>query len=556
MTKAALDRAKRSWKKAFVIGSGGRPDVDLVEAEKFSKARDDEDPRPVIRIAGGELSRNVSQAEEVLIAAGEHIYQRDKKLVRPVTVTVDAMFGRKAKTVALVPVDPMYLRDRLTDLATWKQRGKDKKNKLIWKTINCPREVAQTLLARSGHWNALPLAGVIMCQTMRPDGSLLLEPGYDPVTRLLLIDLPVLPSIPKKPSKKDATKALAVLMPLYREFPFLDGVSLSVALSGLITPIVRGCFDLHPMHSVNASAAGSGKSFLWDMPGVVCLGHRMPCVAASMDPNETEKRISAAAFSALPLFSLDNINGELNSDSLSQLLSQPITLLRIFGDNSKLVPIEARGTSIYSTGNNTQITGDLYRRVLRAILDPKTERPEQRKFKRNPLRLISANRGKYIAAALTICRAYVVAGHPGKLDPLNGFEQWSDTVRSPLVWLGLEDPVKSQDAIRREDQDNIKLAMLLTAWLKHFGSKPVKLSQVHKKAFQKYGCGDPIHDDLHTAVNQIIGWKTSPSVMPLTAWLTKRNGKIIDGLRAIRETTRDHSFWHVENIKERRTKKQ
>ena len=57
--------------------------------------------------------------------------------------------------------------------------------------------------------------------------------------------------------------------------------------------------------------------------------------------------------------------------------------------------------------------------------------------------MVMADRGKYIAACLTICRAYIAAGRPDKLPKLASFGGWSDTVRSALVWLGEADPVKS-----------------------------------------------------------------------------------------------------------------
>ena len=55
------------------------------------------------------------------------------------------------------------------------------------------------------------------------------------------------------------------------------------------------------------------------------------------------------------------------------------------------------------------------------------------------------DRGKYIAACLTICRAYIVAGRPGVLPRLASFEAWSDTVRSALVWLGKADPLDTME---------------------------------------------------------------------------------------------------------------
>ena len=70
------------------------------------------------------------------------------------------------------------------------------------------------------------------------------------------------------------------------------------------------------------------------------------------------------------------------------------------------------------------------------------------------MEMILADRGKYIAACLTICRAYIVAGRPGKLPQLASYGEWSDTVRSALVCLGEADPVKSQDRTHAEDPES------------------------------------------------------------------------------------------------------
>jgi hypothetical protein len=79
----------------------------------------------------------------------------------------------------------------------------------------------------------------------------------------------------------------------------------------------------------------------------------------------------------------------------------------------------------FATGNNLRIAGDMTRRVLLCSIDSGEERPELRAFTFNPLQMAKDNRPKYLAAALTILRAYIVAGKPVKLRPLASFEQWS-----------------------------------------------------------------------------------------------------------------------------------
>ena len=111
----------------------------------------------------------------------------------------------------------------------------------------------------------------------------------------------------------------------------------------------------------------------------------------------------------------------------------------------------------------------MVRRTLLGCLDSGLERPEERKFKGDPVRLILADRGKYISAAITIVRAYLAAGSPGKLSPLASYSEWSDRVRSALVWLGCADPVASMLKLRDSDPVLAALSGVLNAWAAVFG---------------------------------------------------------------------------------------
>jgi putative DNA primase/helicase len=164
-----------------------------------------------------------------------------------------------------------------------------------------------------------------------------------------------------------------------------------------------------------------------------------------------------------PLLSIDNISGELRSDALCQLIERQLVEIRILG-KSEMPIVETRRLSLFGTGVNVAIYGHLTRRILIASLDPEMEHPELRVFKANPVATVVADRGKYIAACLTLCRAYMVAGCPAKADPLASFEGWSDVVRSALLWLGQDDPIKSLDLARDEDPERITLLEVMTAW--------------------------------------------------------------------------------------------
>ena len=131
-----------------------------------------------------------------------------------------------------------------------------------WVDIHPPHDAAMVLLKRFGDWTFPAIAGIITTPTLRPDGTILSEAGYDPATKLLLVDPPPMPPIPENPTKNDAIAALNFLKELLAEFPFVDDVSRSVALSAQISTVCRGAYPIVPVHVVDAPVAGSGKSYL------------------------------------------------------------------------------------------------------------------------------------------------------------------------------------------------------------------------------------------------------------------------------------------------------
>ena len=64
-----------------------------------------------------------------------------------------------------------------------------------------------------------------------------------------------------EPTQDDARKAIGTLDSLLTEFPFVDRGSRSAALSGLITPVVRGALKCVPGHSTSSPEPGTGKSY-------------------------------------------------------------------------------------------------------------------------------------------------------------------------------------------------------------------------------------------------------------------------------------------------------
>jgi hypothetical protein len=356
--------------------------------------------------------------------------------------------------------------------------------------------------------------------------------------------------------REDALQALALLKELLVEFPFVDNVSRAVALSGIITPIVRGAFSVAPMHVARAAIAGSGKSFLWDIVSSIAAGQLMPVMAAGANEEELEKRLGASLVTGQPLISIDNVNGELGGAALCEAIERPIVDVRILGKTQN-VRIESRGTSIFCTGNNITLVGDLCRRAITATLDPEMERPELRQFKCDPVAMILENRGKYITACLTIVRAYILAGRPNLVPKLASFEGWSDNVRSALIWLGEADPVTSMEVARNEDPERVELSNMIAIWAAEFKvgfSNRKTLAEVIEMAEETSQTIDGIEPDnpeLLAILQQVTKTRRGQqlNILALGNWMRTNKGRIVGNKRFASHTNpKGGSTWWLEEV--------
>jgi len=215
--------------------------------------------QPTIIVQGGGLSREANEGERALRFAGAPVYQRGLTLTRPVMHELDAADGRRALVAQLTPIELPYMLDLLCRCAIWRKFDRRRDAEI---TIDPPSSVAQVILHRKGEWGFPSVVGIITTPTMRPDGSLLVKACYDAQTRLILVDPPPMPPISVTPTRGEALAALSLLESLLEEFPFTDEPSRSVALSALITPVVRGAFSVAPMHVISAPDAAQVRVIL------------------------------------------------------------------------------------------------------------------------------------------------------------------------------------------------------------------------------------------------------------------------------------------------------
>jgi putative DNA primase/helicase len=498
------------------------------EPEPLPQA-DPDDPRPIIRCAAGKVDILADLAEQALLDANKDVFTRASRLLRPGYSEVEAADGGTTKAVGLYPIEGAALIEELNRAALWVRFDKRSKE---WLCIDPPGLVARVLADRKGQWKLRSIAGVITCPTLRPDGSVLSEPGYDPATRLYLMPDPTLqlPDIPPKPTRIQAEAALKFLSDLLTEFPFKTDAHKAVALSLLVTAVVRGALGVVPVHGFTAPTPGTGKSYLADVATAITSGRRCPVITPGKTEEELEKRLGAMLLAGFQTISLDNISSELGGDCLCQAAERPIIRIRILC-TSETPECEFRGLLI-ANGNNLVIAGDMTRRVLLSELDAGIERPEDREFKGNPVKQIMQNRGAYVAAAITIVRAYLEAGQPGKLKPLASYEAWSDMVRSCLVWLGCADPVLTIEEVRAADPVLSTLRTILDAWRAVFGSQELTAQHIaatFAAGFDPNGRGGDDLAALRAALVPVASIRGIIDSVRLGKWLGSIKNRPVDG---------------------------
>jgi putative DNA primase/helicase len=435
----------------------------------FERAADNSDYNlPTITVRAGLRHDAADHGLAALHAATVPLYQRDRFIVRVCMVKAKCTSGNFTLTPGIVEVGHAFLSRALGRVARWEKH--DRQGNVS--RIDPPRPVVEQISDMAGEWPFPVLAGVIGTPTMRPDGTLLVAEGYDESTGFVLLGAPKMPPIPERPTRVQAETALRLLDELLDEFPFRDGggsesVDRAVSLSELITPVLRGAMPATPMHLANAPQPGTGKSYLADLASQIATGERCAVVASSPNPEETEKRLNASALAGHPIIALDNASGTIEGDFLCQTTERPLLQLRPLG-TSKLIRV-ANTFTVLANGNNAVVAADMVRRTIECRLDANMESPETRVFHDNPLAKIKQNRGAYVAACLTIARAYICAGKPGRLAPLASYEAWSDLVRSPLVWLGCADPVTSMSSLRSLDPAHQARTLVFRAWADALG---------------------------------------------------------------------------------------
>lgn len=491
--------------------------------------------KPTIRVIKGEIHRIVDTAEREL-AMSQQYYQRGGVIV---SVYTDP---GTSETFILSITQPALVR-ALSGVATWEQFDKRYKT---WIRIDPPSRHTSILFDSNTYRHLSIINGIARQPYLRPDGSLMKDAGYDPVTGMFGVFDSKKFIIPDNPTHDEAIAALNLLNELLDEFCFDTETDRSALLSAILTAAIRPSLSHALMFHICAHTVGSGKSYLCELITTFATPQRGTPATFPSDDEECQKLLLAELLRSPAVVEFGNLTSDiLPYRSLCSTLTSEYITGRILG-LSKTVRVNTR-TLFLSSGNNVSPIKDMARRCITIHLNPEMETPSTRTFKRpNLIAEVLQQREHYVSAAITIIRAWIIAERPiTQCKPLAGFSDWSDLCRQPLLWLGLADPAFSIFQTIHKDPDREQLGRLLTAWQTAFQNTPTRIRDaVRKSTFQE---GE--YNELKEMLHDIADERGEINRLRLGRWIKRHEGQIVDGLRFVRcSGNTSAERWQVESV--------
>jgi hypothetical protein len=424
--------------------------------------------------------------------------------------------------------------------------------------IDPPAKLVRQILSLGQRRKLKALTAVVTAPTIRPDGTVLSTPGYDPDTALLVC-LGEAVHVPAAPGRDEIETALSELMHPFASFPLVDQFAHGALLAALLSAVVRPALMTSPAFAMDAPVQGAGKTLLASCVAALATG-RAPEIwphTAGRDDEETRKRLFAALRDGATALVWDNITGIFDSAALASALTAPVFRDRVLG-RSETLSIPNRALLLL-TGNNLCPAGDLPRRIIPIRIDPRTDTPFARQFDLDPLDHVLDNRSALARAALVLIRGWLSSGATPAQGRMASFEAWDDLVRQTVCWVGSEiapgrfgDPLELIRRAQGNDPDQECLFALLEALngvfaMRWFTARDA--SQTASRAREDFAAG-AARTALAEALADIGGDRALASTKSVGRILKFREGRIAFGLRLRSRPGRSGLEYRVEAVGE------
>jgi hypothetical protein len=387
--------------------------------------------------------------------------------------------------------------------------------------------------------NLSEISGVTHTPIVRPEGTVLDEPGYDTSTQLLYLPTAGMGAVkvPEMPSPGEIAAAREFVLTPIREFPFVSTVHRANWLGMALTPLIRTIVPPpYQLGIIEASNPGSGKSYLL---AILRLIHSAAVRSALPATNEEWSKVVPALLSATtaPIIAFDNVRGVIKSSYLEGLLTLPEIADRVLGRNDRTVRL-ANDRLWIMTGNNATYGGDLARRILRCEIDPGVPDPQRRRFDLNPVAWVAKHRAAYLSALLTLVRAWAMEGQPvHQVTRSDDYATWIGTVRGiqEVAGFDMRDGLFADDgasAPTEVSEDDAEWGVFLQVLEEHFGHHPFTGRDIASRIEGDYSEETPGGRIARELVPGMIleRARTGHAERSIGRWLSNREGRWVANL--------------------------
>jgi len=490
--------------------------------------------KPEIRIIEGDLHRVLNAAEKTLASTGNH-YQSGGLIVG---ISTNAESGDPS----IVPFNVAALTRILSHLITW-LKFKEK----VSSYVPCdPPTRHISILNDSQNYQHLPnLTGIARQPYFREsDGELVTVAGYDKKSQRFGV-FDARKFITPAPTHDAARAALNMLEELLSEFTFLAPTDKAAALAAIFTAVTRPSFAFAPGFHVKAATIGSGKSYLCELISAFAKPGETKKVSYPPTSEEATKAILSLLLSSPAVVEFDDMATDwIPHGIINRMFTSEFITDRILGV-SKTATVSTR-TLFLASGNNVGPVRDLLRRVITINIDPHCATPATKSYKGSPVEDVRTDRGRYVAAVLTIILAWKAAGSPrAKVENIVTYGgAWADYCRHPLIWLGLPDPATTLIEQVKHDPDADALLALMMAWHATFGSSPTTVRKVISACFSMNS-----NDELRDAICEFPVEEKGTINPSKFGWILKKNVNRIVGDYSFQQSTADGRVaWRVVKV--------
>jgi putative DNA primase/helicase len=438
---------------------------------------------PVMRADEGDLARAVEKTWTLLLASN-----RTPWLFRYAGIPTWVVPDDEGRPVAATLTEDR-LRHMLARLARWVRVNA--KGEMT--PVPPPVPFVKSVLATPDP--GLPvLMGIVATPVFGRNGKLLTSPGYHPDARLLYQPAPgfTVPEIPDRPTAQQVEDARKLICEdLLGDFPFVGPPEMAHCVALLLLGFVRSMIDgPTPLHLIEKPTPGTGATLMVDSISTIVTGSGVSVMTEGRDDEEWRKRVTAKLRQVPSILLIDNLRSKLDSSAVAAALTAPFWEDRILGA-SEMARLPIRCVWI-ATGNNPEFSNEMARRLVRIRLDAHLERPWQRAEFRHPdlNTWVRANRGKLVAACLTLCQAWIAAGRPRGQKTIGSYENWAGVIGGILETAGIPGFLGNlEEMMAAADAEGDAWTAFITAWWDRFGTAEVGTADLFELAL---ACDPPL----------------------------------------------------------------